>query len=110
MPRINKEYTGKWRIQEMDAWDKDYIDLVVPGHITIKKDGTGTFQFGAVGCEIDARIENDSGSERIEFTFEGSDEGDQVSGRGWALLKNKKIEGKLYFHLGDDSGFIATKT
>jgi hypothetical protein len=44
----------------------------------------------------------------VEFTWEGVDEGDQVSGRGWAALVNDEtIEGHLFFHLGDDSTFRA---
>jgi hypothetical protein len=39
---------------------------------------------------------------------EGADEGDQVSGRGWAaLVDDETIEGHLFFHLGDDSTFRA---
>ena len=44
----------------MDAWDQDFVDLVVPGHFTIRKDGTGCFQFGAVQGEMDCRIEKAS--------------------------------------------------
>ena len=25
--------TGKWRIVEMEAWDRDFLDLVEPAHI-----------------------------------------------------------------------------
>lgn len=44
----------------------------------------------------------------VEFTWEGVDEGDQVSGRGWAVLvDDETIEGHLFFRLGDDSTFRA---
>ncbi len=29
---VKNEYVGKWRTEEMEAWDKEFIDLVVPGH------------------------------------------------------------------------------
>jgi hypothetical protein len=37
-----------------------------------------------------------------EFSWQGSDEGDDVSGRGWAALNpDSTLEGHIYFHLGD---------
>jgi hypothetical protein len=40
--------------------------------------------------------------------LEGNDEGDQVSGRGWATLADDgTLEGHLFIHQGDDSGFRA---
>ena len=47
---------------------------------------------------------------QAEFTFSGFDEGDEVSGRGWANVKGSRLEGWLAFHLGDKSGFVAVKT
>ncbi len=106
---MKKAYIGKWSIEEMEAWDKDFIDLVVPGHFTIRKDAQGEFQFGAVEGNMDCRIEKRGETERLEFSWEGSDEGDLVSGRGWAVLNDNELHGRLYFHLGDDSSFIAKK-
>ena len=48
-------------------------------------------------------------SERLEFSFEGEDEGDPRTGRGWAILENQKLTGRFYFHMGDDSSFVAVK-
>jgi len=106
---MKKAYVGKWRIQEMDAWDKDFIDMIVPGHLIIEKDGTGFFQFGTVEGEIDCRIEKVYDKERIDFSWEGEEEGDSASGRGWASIEGERMTGKIYFHLGDESGFKATK-
>ncbi|MEV6322457.1 hypothetical protein AB0M45_14875 [Nocardia sp. NPDC051787] len=40
----------------------------------------------------------------------GLDEGDKVSGRGWAvLIDDQTIRGHLFFHLGDDSSFRAER-
>jgi hypothetical protein len=42
--------------------------------------------------------------------MEGNDEGDAVSGRGWAQLEaDGSLRGHTYFHNGDDSGFLATR-
>jgi hypothetical protein len=46
----------------------------------------------------------------VEFTWDGTDEGDQVSGRGWATLQDDGLlHGHIYFHLGDESRFRATR-
>ena len=36
-------------------------------------------------------------------------EGDEVSGTGWAELSGGKLTGRIAFHLGDESGFVAQK-
>jgi hypothetical protein len=107
---MKNPYVGRWRINEMEQWDKDFIDLVVPGHITIKKDGSGNFQFGAVEGNIDYRIEKCGDVERLEFSWEGNDECDPTCGRGWALIEDDELHGRLYFHLGDDSWFRASRS
>lgn len=44
----------------------------------------------------------------VEFSWQGHDEGDPASGRGWATLEAEgSLRGRIYFHLGDDSGFHA---
>ena len=104
-----KEYIGTWRITEMDQWDMDYIDMESPSRIVIDKKGQGEIHFGAVDVEIDCRLELHGGGARLGFSFEGNDEGDPVSGRGWALADGEEMTGHLFFHLGDDSGFKAKR-
>ncbi len=99
---------GRWRIVQMSGWDRDAIDLVEPGFIEFAKDRTGRFGFIAVDGWLDCRPVERNGRPGVEFTWEGSDEGDQVSGRGWAVLvDDETIEGHLFFHMGDDSSFRA---
>ncbi len=101
--------TGRWRIVEMDMWDRDAIDLVEPGFIEFDTDGTGQFGFIAVLGWMDWRRVERDGRTVVEFSWAGEDEGDQVSGRGWATLTDDAtLEGHLFFHMGDDSGFRAT--
>lgn len=106
---MKSKYVGKWRITEMELWDRDYIDLVVPGHITFKKSGQGSMQFGAADCDLDCRVEHVGEMELLQFSFIGEDEGDSVVGRGWARLDNERVEGRIVFHFGDESGFVAEK-
>lgn len=104
-----KKYVGEWRITEMEQWEPDYIDMVVPGHLTVTKHG-GVMEFGAVNCDVDCRVEEFAGIEHLEFSFLGMDEGEEVSGRGWAVLDGEGLRGRIYFHHGEESGFVAGKS
>ncbi len=108
--KVPVPYIGKWRIVEMDQWDQEFVDLVIPGHVTIRKDGKGSFQFGAVEGEMDCHVQRTDAHEQIEFTWDGFDEGDEVSGRGWVRVDGEDMTGHLFFDAGDDSGFRAKKT
>jgi hypothetical protein len=102
-------FVGKWRITEMDQWDQDFIDMEESGHITFKRGGSGGLHFGCVDASLDWRY--DDFLDRIDLTFEGFDEGTEVSGRGWARIegKPKQMVGQIVFHQGDESGFKAKK-
>lgn len=106
---MSSQYIGTWRIIEMEQWDKAFIDLVVPGYIAFREDNQGAFQFGAVHGDLDYRIEPYEETERLEFSWAGEDEMDPVSGRGWAIIQDGQLQGRMYFHEGDDSGFTATR-
>ena len=94
----------------MDLWDQNYIDMEADGYFSFQEDNIGDFQFGLVQGAIDFRIEQFGSKDRLEFSWVGDDEGSSVSGRGWAVMKHGIMEGRIYFHLGDDSGFKAIKT
>ena len=100
--------TGRWRIVEMDLWDREAIDLVEPGFIEFAGDGTGQFGFITVRGWMDCRSTERDGRTVVEFSWDGVDEGDQVSGRGWAtVVDDVTLTGHLFIHTGDDSGFRA---
>lgn len=105
-----RQLIGRWRIEAMELWDRDAIDLVEPGFIDIGSNGTGTLSFIAVVGSIDCRFTRDGDVDAVEFSWEGADEGTSVSGRGSAtLLTDGRLEGRIYFHLGDDSWFKARR-
>ena len=105
----DSQFRARWRILSMDAWGKEFIDLVGPGFIEFDDHGGGEMRFGAVHLSLDCRSVVEPDRSRLEFTFEGFDEGDAVSGRGWAELEGKTVTGHIYIHNGDDSGFTAKK-
>jgi hypothetical protein len=103
-----RSLVGRWRIVEMDAWDRDAVDLVGPGFIAFADDGTGEFGFVAVHGWMDWQAAQRDGRPFVEFSWVGDDEGDQVSGRGWAsATEGGTLTGHLFIHLGDESGFRA---
>jgi hypothetical protein len=100
-------FIGRWRILEMELWDQNALDLVEPAFIEFGRDHTGELGFIVVTGWIDWRRARTDRS-GVEFSWEGTDEGDRVSGRGWAELHdNGVLHGRVYFHLGDDSSFRA---
>ena len=70
----------------------------------------GVFRFIAVEGWMDCRHEQREGRPHVEFSWEGHDDRDQAHGRGWATLTNDgSMQGRIYFHMGDDSGFRAVR-
>jgi hypothetical protein len=82
--------------------------LVGPVFVEFRDDQTGLFRFIAVEGWLDYRPAQIDGRPGVEFTFEGTDDGDPVSGRGWAVrLESVKLQLHIFFHKGDDSAFWA---
>jgi hypothetical protein len=101
---------GHWRITHMDQWDQDFVDAEVEGYIRLDAGGAGEFQFGYVHGNIDYETTERDGRPAVEWSWEGNDEMDSASGRGWAMLQEDgTLKGKLSFHDGDKSGFLARK-
>ncbi len=104
------QFTGTWHIYEMSMWDEEYFNMEVQAYIQIDEKGFGDFQFGLVIGDIDSNNIKDSSVEKLEFTWEGSDECDPASGSGWLKLNDKNIlEGNIKIHRGDSSTFLAKR-
>lgn len=98
-----------WQVadDEKGLGGMDAVDLLGPAFIEL--DGRrGSFRFIVVECSMDvrsfaARMERDA-----EFSFDGFDDGDPTTGCGCAsLVEDGSLTGRIYFHMGDDSGFRA---
>ena len=86
LPAFAKAFVGRWRIVEMDVWDKDFLDLVETAHLTFKGAADGEIAFGALKGFLDVRHGTRDGSACAEFSWDGNDENDPASGRGWVVL------------------------
>jgi hypothetical protein len=103
-PRI----TGTFRITHMEQWDQDYVDAEGPGFFRFDSDCTGAFRFGHVHGQMSCEFTERDVQPAVEWSWDGHDEMDPATGRGWAVLgDNGSLRGKLFFHEGDSSGFTA---
>ena len=102
-------FTGRWQIVSMDEWDVDYMEEEGPAFIEFGADQLGEFRFGLTSGNIDYRITERGGNPAIEWTWEGMDEMDPCTGRGWAVLEGDELHGMIFFHQGDESSFVARR-
>lgn len=101
-------FLGSWRIVRMDAFDDRALNLVEPASISFAKSGQGLVSFCAVSGTLDCRYAERDGLPLVEFSWEGFDESDPVSGRGWAVREDDGfLSGHIYRHGSDDSSFVA---
>jgi hypothetical protein len=99
---------GKWRITETDTWNQDYLDLVEPAFIEFVPGGSSEFRFGVVTASLDCSY--DKTKTEVHFDWNGCDEGDQVSGDGWAEIDETGIlTGEIMFDNGDETSFKARR-
>ena len=99
---------GAWKLVEMEQWDVDPVDDTEPAIIRFARGGQGDLRFAAIQAGIDWRF--DEAISQIEFTLHGFDEGDEVMGRGRGRVDNDGLlRGRLWFHLGEESDFVARK-
>jgi hypothetical protein len=100
---MNKEtFQGRWEIIETELWDKEDLDITETAYIQFDGD-SGQFHFLCV----DGFMDIDYTGKKAEFSWQGNDEMDETSGRGWALIVGNEMHGKIYFHNSDASTFVA---
>lgn len=102
-------FEGRWRITSMDMWGQDFVDAEVEGYFQFEANGRGQFQFGYVSGDMDYETSDRGGKPWAEWTWDGNDEMDPASGRGWALLDGDELHGLIAIHHGDKSAFVAKK-
>lgn len=105
-------FLGSWKITYMERWGQDYVDLVVPGHLTFESDDDhllGSFQFGTVVGRMDCRVGDNQDLRTVQWSWQGQNDCDPGCGRGWARLEGNKLTGRLFIHAGDDSQFQASR-
>jgi hypothetical protein len=109
MKPIPTAFVGTWRIGSMELWAPEAIDLEGPAELRLNRNGQGTMRFLAVEADLDC--EPGETGNIVEFSWEGTDDCDARSGRGWVKCDGPDgIKGKFFFHLGDASGFTGVRS
>lgn len=108
-PKPKSPFLGRWHIVSMTEWDEDYLNEEVQAFVEFDDKGGGSFQFGYVQGIMDCRETTRDGKSGIEWSWEGNDEMDPAQGRGWAVVDGDQLNGMIFFHQGDDSGFVAER-
>jgi hypothetical protein len=109
-----KVFAGTWDLTWTKVWRKDVLDLDGSAFIRFEKQldtDQGEFRMIAVQGWLDCRYGERNGLPAVEFSWQGTDEGDDRCGRGWAVLESEsELRGWLFFHCGDDSEFTARRS
>ncbi len=110
MENVAHEFEGCWRFESMELWDRDAIDTLGPGFISFTGTG-GYFRFICVEGDMHCGFSSKRGRPHVKWTWDGQDELDPASGRGWATLqRDGSIKGRIFIHDADNSEFTATKS
>ena len=109
-----RNFAGKWKVIEAIDMVDDYLSLTPDPHLKIEVSGknevTGSYLFGVQTGSIDAQLEQDKESQRLLFSFDGSDEGDEVSGFGTASFESADtLILRMHYHMGDTYSFRCTR-
>jgi len=86
-------------------WDQEFVDLVVPGHVSFEDGGRGHFQFGCV----DGFFGWSAKDIYVDSCWEGSDEMDEAHGEIYAEIQDGELHGTIEFFNGDESEFRAVR-
>ena len=108
MKRANP-FRGRWRIVSTDVWERNDLDDLGPAHITFGPGRMGELRIIAIEASVDYRVGTRDGSPIAEFSWEGDEEGNPTSGRGWARMEGRGLVGRLFIHGGDEAGFVAKR-
>ena len=81
-PKTGNPFVGRWRITEMELWDREDLDLLGPALIEFDREGLGEFRFIALEGGLDYQVSERGGLPAVEFSWEGQDDGDASMGRG----------------------------
>ena len=103
-------FSGTWRITSTELWDTEALDMMQPAFIKFDDESIGSFGMIVISAGIDCRFGTRDGKPFVEFTFDGDDDGHPCTGRAWGVIEGDgKLRGRMFIHLGDDSGFVAER-
>ena len=93
---------GRWRVVETPGYD-----MAVAGADILFDAVGGEFAFDCLTGSICGSCDGDT----VQFIWEGNDEMEPASGRGWADLQDDgSLEGEICLENGDEIPFIARRS
>ncbi len=98
-------FTGTWDVVHSPDFGDDYLRMEGSPYVRLSQEGrrvTGEYHLGLQQGDIYGRLE---GETRMLFSFEGTDEMDEVSGAGRATVEGDRMVFELLYHQGDDYAF-----
>ena len=106
-----RPFIAEFVISDISGFDKKELKNNGESYFNIKEDGTGNFHFGFVNGSFQGKIVEKKDDEIFEFAWQGTDEDEEVSGTGYALIgeDEESIEGEICFEDGDEHYFRAYK-
>ena len=108
--RSRSPIVGCWRVIEMEQWDAESLDTEREAFIRFDAGGQGELHFCCVHGFIDYRLTRREGQPAAEWTWDGNDEHHPAFGRGWAVIQEDgALRGAIFFHDGEESGFLAKR-
>jgi hypothetical protein len=110
-PLVLAALVGHWRIRAMELWLQEDVETLGPALVRLNRHGRGQMTFLCVQARLDCQPTERDGRPALEFSWEGSDDGDHRCGRGWLRLgdTDDSILGRFFFHQGDNSAFTAER-
>ena len=88
-PSLASAFKGRWRIDAMDLWDRDAIDLIEPGFVAFNGE-EGEMRFIAVHAWLDVRYETRNKVPVAEFSWEGVERRSTLGSRLGHLEKRRQ--------------------
>ena len=100
---------GHWRVESTSLWDDEALHLLGLPYLKLRANGLGDLQVGALEADIDWQVRVMGDLPVVDFTFEGSDDGTPVCGRGSMNIEGDHLQGQLFIHRGETSTIIARR-
>jgi hypothetical protein len=94
----NCRLIGRWRIVEVDLWDRAHLDLCGPARLTIAAQG-GEIAFGA----LDAGPEVEYARDSIGFHWAGCEEGARSRRRNRRTSRRPRPRDRVEYRNGDEA-------
>jgi hypothetical protein len=106
---MDNPFLGHWRIIEAQGMDLVELDQNGEAMIEFGESNEGKFRIAMLNAGLDYRLGKRSAYLVAEFSWDGDNAEQAVTGRGWVTLKQDNLVGRLFLHHGTDYSFVATR-